>query len=410
MDPDVAGDEGEVAAAVAGVDLAAVEAGIRYPDRRDLVALRLAPGTRAAAVFTRNAFCAAPVLVAREHLAACASSPRLLLINTGNANAGTGAAGLAAARACCAAGAAAADVDPVEVLPFSTGVIGEDLPVERITTALPRLVEACQPDGWNAAARGILTTDTRPKLASRRVEVDGQPVVITGMAKGAGMLRPDMATMLAFIATDAAIAAPALDALLRRAVDKSFHRITVDGDTSTNDAVVLVATGTAGNSVIEDRASESAQVLAGALDDLCIELARGLVRDGEGATRLVTVDVSAARTSQEALDVAFTVAHSPLVKTALFAGDPNWGRILAAVGRAGIADLDVTGVRITLGGEPIVAAGARAPDYDEERVAAVMARDEIELRIELGRGLERETIWTSDLSYDYVKINAEYRS
>ena len=405
-----AGRAGEGATAVAGVELAAVEAGIRYPDRRDLVALRLARGTRAAAVFTRNAFCAAPVQVAREHLAACAASPRLLLINTGNANAGTGAAGLAAARECCAAAAAVADVDTVEVLPFSTGVIGEDLPVERITAALPRLVEVCHRDGWEDAGWGILTTDTRPKLASRSVEVDGQRIVITGMAKGAGMLRPDMATMLAFIATDAAIATPALDALLRRAVDKSFHRITVDGDTSTNDAVVLVATGAAGNAAIEDRASQAAQAFADALDDLCIELARGLVRDGEGVTRLVTVDVSAARTSREALDVAFTVAHSPLVKTALFAGDPNWGRILAAVGRAGVEDLDVAGVRITLGGEPVAEAGARARDYSEERVAAVMARDEIELRIELGRGLERETIWTSDLSYDYVKINAEYRS
>jgi glutamate N-acetyltransferase/amino-acid N-acetyltransferase len=224
------------------------------------------------------------------------------------------------------------------------------------------------------------------------------------------MLRPDMATMLAFIATDAAIAAPALDALLRRAVDKSFHRITVDGDTSTNDAVVLVATGAAGNAGIEEPHTSAAQRFAGALDELCIELARGLVRDGEGVTRLVTVDVSGARTSQEALDVAFTVAHSPLVKTALFAGDPNWGRILAAVGRAGVADLDVEGVRITLGGEPIAEAGARAKDYSEERVAAVMAGAEIELCIELGRGQAHETIWTSDLSYDYVRINAEYRS
>ncbi|MEE4109081.1 MAG: bifunctional glutamate N-acetyltransferase/amino-acid acetyltransferase ArgJ [Halieaceae bacterium] len=404
------GGLGQVASAIDGVELAAVEAGVRYPDRRDLVALRLAPGTRAAALFTRNAFCAAPVQVAREHLVTCAASPRLLLVNTGNANAGTGAAGLAAARECCAAAAAAAGVDPAEVLPFSTGVIGEDLPVERITAALPRLLEACHRDGWDAASWGILTTDTKPKLASRSIDLDGRRVRLTGMAKGAGMLRPDMATMLAFIATDAAIAAPVLDALLRRAADKSFHRITVDGDTSTNDALVLVATGAAGNAGIEDEQAEPAQAFGEALDDLCIELARGLVRDGEGVTRLVTVDVSAARSSQEALDVAFTVAHSPLVKTALFAGDPNWGRILAAVGRAGIEDLDVEGVRITLGGEPVAEAGARAPQYNEERVAAVMAREEIELCIELGRGAARETIWTSDLSYDYVKINAEYRS
>ncbi|MEM1188716.1 MAG: bifunctional glutamate N-acetyltransferase/amino-acid acetyltransferase ArgJ [Pseudomonadota bacterium] len=396
-------------AAVAGVSLGAVEAEIRYPDRRDLVALRLAPGTQAAAVFTRNAFCAAPVQVAREHLQRTSGRPRLVLINTGNANAGTGAAGLAVARESCARAAALEGIEAEEVLPFSTGVIGEDLPIDRLTQALPALLAACSGDGWDDASWGILTTDTTPKIAGRRFEVDGKSYCIKGMAKGAGMLRPNMATMLAFLATDVAADRDLLQELLGAAVERSFHRITVDGDTSTNDAVLLAATGAAGNSACQ-AGSDLAQALARALDSLCLELAQGLVRDGEGASRFVAVEVCGGASPLECLDVAFTVAHSPLVKTALFAGDPNWGRILAAVGRAPIENLDVNAVSIRLGGLLIAEGGARSPDYDEARVSEVMARKEVSLEVDLGRGSARDTVWTSDFSYDYVRINAEYRS
>lgn len=396
--------------AVAGVTLAAVEAGVRYTERRDLVALRLAPGTTAAAMFTRNAFRAAPVIVAREHLDACGARPRLLLINTGNANAGTGAAGLAAARRCCADAAAAAGVDPVEVLPFSTGVIGEDLPVDRISAALPSLLARCSANGWNDAAWGIMTTDTRPKSASRRFTQSGIEYTLTGIAKGAGMLRPNMATMLAFIATDLAATPACLDILLSSAVEQSFHRITVDGDTSTNDAVVLAATGAAGNEPCADAQGPLAQAFSEALHSLCRELALELVRDAEGASRFVEITVAGGVDSHECLAVAFTIAHSPLVKTALFAGDPNWGRLLAAIGRAGVAELDVSQVRIFLGEQPIAEAGARSPGYDEALVAKVMAETDLKLRVELGRGEAHETVWTSDLSYEYVRVNAAYRS
>ena len=394
--------------AVAGVRPGAVRAGIRYPDRRDLVALILAPGATAAAVFTRNAFCAAPVRIAREHLSACASRPRMLLINTGNANAGTGPAGLAAARRCCAAAADLAGVQAVEVLPFSTGVIGEDLPDQIIVDALPGLLSACAVDRWADAAQGILTTDTRPKGASRRFEVGGVAYTLTGIAKGAGMLRPDMATMLAFLATDAALDPETLDTCLRRAVERSFHRISVDGDTSTNDAVLLAASGAAGAA----RGAEEALAAAfqEALDSLCLELALALVRDGEGASRFVEIAVAGGATPQECLAVAFTVAHSPLVKTALFAGDPNWGRILAAIGRAGLVALDVHGVCIAINGLAVAQSGRRAASYDEAAAARVMAGRELCLHIDLGRGTATERVWTSDLSYDYVRINAEYRS
>ena len=396
--------------AVAGVRPGAVRAGIRYPDRRDLVALILAPGATAAAVFTRNAFCAAPVQIARQHLSACAARPRMLLINTGNANAGTGAAGLAAARRCCVAAAHLAGVQAAEVLPFSTGVIGEDLPDQIIVDALPGLLSACAVDRWADAAQGILTTDTRPKGASRRFEAGGVVYTLTGIAKGAGMLRPDMATMLAFLATDAALAAETLDACLRRAVEQSFHRISVDGDTSTNDAVLLAASGAAGAA----RGANAEQALAAAfqeaLDSLCLELALALVRDGEGASRFVEIAVVGGATPQECLAVAFTVAHSPLVKTALFAGDPNWGRILAAIGRAGVAALDVHGVRIAINGLAVAQSGRRAASYNEAATARVMAGRELCLQIDLGRGTAMERVWTSDLSYDYVRINAEYRS
>ncbi|MFT7286357.1 MAG: glutamate N-acetyltransferase/amino-acid N-acetyltransferase [Halieaceae bacterium] len=395
---------------VRGVRLAAIAAGIRYAERLDLVALVFDPGTRAAGVFTRNAFCAAPVLLAKEHLRQCEGRPRLLLINTGNANAGTGQAGFDDALSCCQAAAAAAALSTREVLPFSTGVIGEDLPVDRLSSAIPALLEGLDEAHWARAAQGILTTDTRAKGASRQFSCAGIDYCLSGIAKGAGMLRPNMATMLAFLATDAPVSNPVLDTLLHRAVERSFHRITVDGDTSTNDAVLLAATGAAGGSEALDVATPLARALGEALDSLCVELAQALVRDAEGASKFVAIEVIGGASVEECLEVAFTVAHSPLVKTALFASDPNWGRILAAIGRADLEDLDVNRVRVDISGVPIAEGGARSVHYSEADVAAVMALDDLQLQIDLGRGAHRETVWTSDLSYDYVRINAEYRS
>jgi len=390
---------------VAGVRLAAVEAGIRYRNRRDLVLLELAEGSTAAAVFTRNAFRAAPVLVAEAHLAAAA--PRYLLINSGNANAGTGKPGLDAAKASCQALAEAAGCRAEEVLPFSTGVIGEPLPVERIAQALPSAVAALAEDAWMDAARGIMTTDTLPKGVSRQVEIDGRTVTLTGIAKGSGMIHPDMATMLAYVATDAALPADVLGQCLRLAADRSFNAVTVDGDTSTNDACVLAATGKAGVTIDEGAGLDAFQA---ALDAVCMQLAQAIVRDGEGATKFVTIDVLGATSEAEARQVGFTIAHSPLVKTALFASDPNWGRILAAVGRAGLDDLDVNRIDIHLGAVRIVRGGGRDPDYTEAQGQSVMAQAEIPIRVELNRGEASARIWTTDLSHEYVRINAEYRS
>lgn len=390
---------------VAGVRLGSVEAGIRYRERHDLVLIELAPGTAAASVFTRNAFCAAPVTLARRHLAG--AEPRCLLINSGNANAGTGEAGLIAARSTCAELARRMGCETAQVLPFSTGVIGEPLPVERIHDALPRAISALHPDGWLDAAKTIMTTDTVPKGCSRELLLSGGTVTITGIAKGAGMIRPDMATMLAFIASDAVVDRTHLQGLLADSVEHSFNAITVDGDTSTNDAVVLMATGASGISLQED---DDAQRFAAAILEVCEHLAQAIVRDAEGATKFVTIEVQGARTGEEARRVAYTVAHSPLVKTALFASDPNWGRILAAVGRAGVEALDVSRVDIALGEVAIVRAGGRAPDYTEADGQRVMSEDEIVVRIDLGRGTTGCRIWTSDLSFDYVKINAEYRT
>lgn len=389
---------------VRGIRCAAVAAGVRKAGRRDLVLFELATGSTVAAMFTRNRFRAAPVQVAERHLAA--TSPRYLLVNTGNANAGTGSAGLAAALACCVAVAEAGGVDSEAVLPYSTGVIGEPLPSERIVAGIPAVLAALAADSWKDAAHGIMTTDTAPKGGS----VQGDPWVLTGISKGAGMIRPDMATMLAFLATDAAITQPVLDRMLREAVEQSFNRITVDGDTSTNDAVTLVATGAAGGEPISDPDSPAGRAFAAALTALCIDLAHAIVRDGEGATRFVTVRIEGAKTSEEALAAAYAIAHSPLVKTALFAGDPNWGRLLAAIGRAGIDDLDVSGVSLFLDDVCIAVEGGVAPDYREAEGARVMAQPEILIRADLGRGSVTETVWTTDLSYDYVKINAEYRS
>jgi glutamate N-acetyltransferase/amino-acid N-acetyltransferase len=389
---------------VAGFRLGTTAASISKAGRPDLVVMALAPGSCCAAVFTRNAFCAAPVTVAREHLQQ--GAPALLLVNTGNANAGTGAAGITDARECCAALAEHAGCDVSAVLPFSTGVIGEPLPVGKIIAALPAAYANLSEQGWTEAASGILTTDTVAKGASRRVELDGQQVTVTGIAKGAGMIRPDMATMLAFIATDAALAPEAVQECLSNAVEKSFNRISVDGDTSTNDACVLVATGT--SPVAQGSAAYAA--LCEAVTAVCVELAQAIVRDGEGATRFVTVSVEQGADSAECLQVAYTIAHSPLVKTALFASDPNWGRILAAVGRAGVDALDINAVEIYLDEVCIVRAGARAPEYTEADGQRVMDRTEYEVRVVLGRGAAREQVWTCDLSYDYVKINAEYRT
>jgi len=393
---------------VAGIRLAAVSAGIGTPGRADLVLLELDPASAVAATFTRNAFCAAPVQVAREHLAR--ATPRYLLINTGNANAGTGERGLLAARQCCAAVAGAAGVSPRQVLPFSTGVIGEHLPAELIAAAVPAAVAALDGESWPAAARGILTTDTRPKLASRGVRVEGGSIGLTGMAKGAGMIRPDMATMLACLATDAAVEETLLRRRWSEVVERTFNRVTVDGDTSTNDAAVLAATGAANNAPIDSEAHPDYARFFGALESLALELAQGLVRDAEGATKFVTVDVRGGGTEEECLAVAYSIAHSPLVKTALFAADPNWGRLLAAIGRAEVEALDVGRVELLINGVPIVEAGCRAPGYAEEQGVAAMRPEDIAIEVRLNRGAAAATVWTSDLSYDYIRINAEYRT
>jgi glutamate N-acetyltransferase / amino-acid N-acetyltransferase len=393
---------------VAGIRLATGAGGIRYKGRDDLVLMELGPGSGCAAVFTRNAFCAAPVLVAKAHLAR--AMPRYLLINAGNANAGTGQRGMVDAESSCAVLATLGGCSATQVLPFSTGVIGEHLPVDRIAAALPDLLKRLDAAAWSAAARAIMTTDRVPKLVSRRFELDGRSAAITGIAKGAGMICPDMATMLAFIATDAAVAPDLLRDCLGSAVNRSFNAVTVDGDTSTNDACVLVATGACGNPEIQ-RADEPAyRALQNAVESVCTELAAAIVRDAEGATKLVTVLVETAADVGEARAVAYTIAHSPLVKTALFASDPNWGRILAAVGRAGLHDLNIERVRIHLGDVLIVDGGGRAPDYTEAAGAAVMAEPEILIRVSLGRGEAQARVLTCDLSYDYVRINAEYRT
>jgi glutamate N-acetyltransferase/amino-acid N-acetyltransferase len=393
---------------IQGVRLATTAAGIRYRDRADLVVIALPAGSQCAAVLTRNAFQAAPVIVAREHLSATA--PRFLLINAGNANAGTGARGLADARACCAALATLAGCSPEQVLPFSTGVIGEYLPVERINAALPALLAELHQNNWDAAARAIMTTDTVPKRATRHLELGGHRATVTGIAKGAGMIRPDMATMLAFLATDAAVSPAFLQTCLSQAVAGTLNAISIDGDTSTNDACVLAAAGTLGNDPIDASMPSEAARLVDAVTAVCDELATAIVADGEGATKLVRIEVDEAASPAEARQVADTIAHSPLVKTALFAGDPNWGRILAAVGRAGVQGLDIQGVRIWLDDVRIVVHGGRDPAYTEAAGRQVMAKDRFLIRVAMGRGSARARVLTCDLSYDYVRINAEYRT
>ncbi len=393
---------------VPGIRLGTTAAGIRKKDRRDLVVIECAPGTQAAATFTQNRFCAAPVTVAREHLASTA--PRALLINTGFANAGTGEPGLEDARACCAALARQLNCRAEEILPFSTGVIGERLPRERIVAGLPSCLASLNAYGWAEAAHGIMTTDTLPKGSSRQVKIGARMVTVTGIAKGAGMIRPDMATMLAFVATDAVVAPAVLQACVTSAVNQSFNRITVDGDTSTNDACVLLATGAAGNSVIQRAEGGEYALLLDAVTGVFTELAQAIVRDAEGATKFITIEVKGGRSESDCLAVAYTIAHSPLVKTAFFASDPNWGRILAAIGRAPVECLDVARVAIYLNELCVVRHGAPDTGYTEALGLAVMRLPEIRIGVELGAGTASARVWTSDLSHDYVRINAEYRS
>ncbi|MFZ3193918.1 MAG: bifunctional glutamate N-acetyltransferase/amino-acid acetyltransferase ArgJ [Moraxellaceae bacterium] len=391
-----------------GVKIGIAESYIRYKNRRDLVIFELVEGSTVATVLTQNAFCAAPVQVVKQHIAV--AQPRYLLINTGNANAGTGAVGLANAQKSCAALAELTGLTTAEILPFSTGVIGEQLPIDRLIAGLPNALAALDADRWVDAAHGIMTTDTLPKGASEQFTLDGVTYSVTGISKGAGMIRPNMATMLGYVATDLAIEAGLLQQILSEVTEQSFNRITIDGDTSTNDACVLVATGQAGGAVLQSRDdprfAEVMQVLSGVF----IRLAQLIVRDGEGATKFMTVRVEGGATIQECCDVAYSVAHSPLIKTAFFASDPNWGRIVMAIGKAGLSDLDQSKVQVWLDDVQICRDGGAAADYTEAQGAAVMQQSEITIRIALGRGDAVDTVWTCDFSYDYVKINADYRS
>jgi glutamate N-acetyltransferase/amino-acid N-acetyltransferase len=394
---------------VAGVEIGVAMAGVRKANRKDLVLFALAERSNVAAVFTRNRFCAAPVQVCREHLAA-GRGVRALVINTGNANAGTGDDGMVRARTTCIALAQRLGLAPEQVLPFSTGVIMETLPVDRIVAGLPAAVADLAPGHWLDAAQGIMTTDTLPKAASRQVAIGGKTVNVTGIAKGAGMIRPNMATMLGFVATDAVIEPALMQGLVREAADHSFNRITIDGDTSTNDSFVLIATGQAGHAPITQLESPEGALLREAVFAVARQLAQAIVRDGEGATKFITVRVDGGRSKDECRLAAYAIAHSPLVKTAFFASDPNLGRILAAVGYAGIDDLDQSLIDLFLDDVHVVVCGGRHPDYREEQGQRVMKQAEITVRVDLHRGPAHATVWTCDLSHDYVSINADYRS
>ncbi len=394
---------------VRGITLGTAAAGIKRWTRDDVLLVKLAPGSHASGVFTQNRFCAAPVIVCREHLAH-GRHTRALLINAGNANAGTGEAGIADARRTCAAVATQLGCAPEEVLPFSTGVIMEPLPVDKIIDALPRCAAALTPGGWYAAVRAIMTTDTVPKGASRRIDVDGANVTVTGIAKGAGMMAPNMATMLAFVATDAPIAGALLHQLAAAIADRSFNRVTIDGDTSTNDSFVLMSSAQASLAPIERDDDPRLVTVRAALEEVAIELSQAIVRDGEGATKFIAITVEGGRDAAECDRVARTIAHSPLVKTAFFASDPNLGRIVCAIGNGGIADLDPRRVSFWLDEVRVVADGGRAPTYREEDGQRVMAKPEISVRVSLGRGNAAATVWTCDFSHGYVSINADYRS
>lgn len=393
---------------VAGVEIGIAEAGIRKAGRRDLTVLRLAEGAQVAGVFTRNRFRAAPVQVCEQHLAA-GKGIRALVINTGNANAGTGQAGLEKAQQTCTETARLLNILPQQVLPFSTGVILEPLPMDRLLGALPAAVNDLADNNWFNAAHSIMTTDTQPKIVSRQIQLSGKTITLTGISKGAGMIRPNMATMLGYLATDAGIAPELLRDMCRLAADRSFNRITVDGDTSTNDSFIIMATGQSGVTV-ESIADPNYNTLLDALVDASRELAQKIVRDAEGATKFMTIQVDDAGSSEEALKVAYAIAHSPLVKTAFFASDPNLGRILCAIGYAGISDLDVSKLRLWLGDVLVAVNGGRNPDYQEEDGQRVMQEAEILVRVSLGRGQHSETVYTCDFSHEYVTINADYRS
>ena len=393
---------------VQGVKIGSAEAYVRYPNRRDLVIFEFSEGTNVAGVFTQNAFCAAPVHVSKAHLAQ--ANPRYLVINTGNANAGTGKLGMQNAQLTCLKLAELAQIEEYEVLPFSTGVIGEQLPIERLTQGLQPALDSLNENAWVDAATGIMTTDTTPKGASEQFELDGVAYTMTGISKGAGMIRPNMATMLGFVATDAPISRELTQQMLKTAVDQSFNRITVDGDTSTNDSCIFAATGLAGGAEIQSIDDARYSVVVDVLIRVMKRLAQLIVRDGEGATKFMTVAVEGGHNTQECCDIAYSIAHSPLVKTAFFASDPNWGRILAAIGYAGVKDLDVEKIQVWLDDVQICKDGGAAADYTEEAGAKVMAQTEITIRVDLGRGQAKDTVYTCDLSYDYVKINADYRS
>ncbi|MCB1979036.1 MAG: bifunctional glutamate N-acetyltransferase/amino-acid acetyltransferase ArgJ [Burkholderiaceae bacterium] len=394
---------------IAGIRIGTAEAGIKKPGRKDLTLFVLDEGAAVASVFTRNRFCAAPVQVAREHLEN-GSAIRALVVNTGNANAGTGAEGLARARRTCTTAARLLGIDAQQVLPYSTGVIMEPLPVERIEAGLPEALAHAAADQWSVAAQAIMTTDTVPKAFSSEVQLGSAKVCITGISKGAGMIRPNMATMLGFLATDACVAPALLPDLVRRLADQSFNRITIDGDTSTNDCFTFVATQRAGNAEVTSLDSAQGQALLAALADVARLLAQAIVRDGEGATKFITVRVEGGASGDECRKVAYAIAHSPLVKTAFFASDPNLGRILAAVGYAGIEDLDQTLIDLYLDDVLVAQRGGRNPDYREEDGQRVMQQQEITVRVLLGRGSAQDQVWTCDLSHDYVSINADYRS
>ncbi|MER0215054.1 MAG: bifunctional glutamate N-acetyltransferase/amino-acid acetyltransferase ArgJ [Nitrosomonas sp.] len=393
---------------VAGVALGIAEAGIKKANRKDLLVMVLDEGTQAAGVFTQNRFCAAPVTVAKQHLAHAAI--RALVVNTGNANAGTGEAGIQHALATCTEAGRLLGCATQQVLPFSTGVIMEPLPVDKIIQGLPAAVANCKADNWFNAAHAIMTTDIVPKAASRQVQIGGKTVTVTGIAKGSGMIRPNMATMLGYVATDAVISQPLLQEMTRYAADHSFNRITVDGDTSTNDAFILLATGKAGHAEITRQDSSEFAQLQQAVTAVAAELAKMIVRDGEGATKFITVQIEAGKDADECAKVAYAIAHSPLVKTAFFASDPNLGRILAAIGYAGIDDLNVDGIQLYLDDVLVAEKGGRAADYREADGQRVMNQAEITIRVVLNRGTAATTVWTCDFSYDYVKINASYRS
>jgi glutamate N-acetyltransferase/amino-acid N-acetyltransferase len=397
---------------IRGVSLGVAEAGIKQPNHRDLLLIELDEGAKVSGVFTQNKFCAAPVIVAKEHILRkeSGSSIRALIINTGSANAGTGEEGITHTRSICTELARLLGCDVSQVLPFSTGVIMERLPVEKIILNLPKVVANLKPDNWHSAAQAILTTDTVPKAISKKISLGDSTVTITGVAKGSGMIRPNMATMLSYLATDAAISQPLLKKMIHNVADNSFNRITVDGDTSTNDSFILIATGRAGNLEIFDQESSEYKELQDAVTEVAVHLAKAIVKDGEGATKFITVEIESGRDSDECAKIAYAIAHSPLVKTAFFASDPNLGRIIAAVGYAGVEDLDVNSLQLYLDDVLVFENGGRAGNYSEEEGTRVMGQPEITVRVVLNRGESSITVWTCDFSYDYVKINSDYRS